>query len=296
MARIGSELKVALRRALQEVRSSAWLVVVLWAPGAIVGLASAAAWAGGWSETLRETSAGHQLGLGFDLMLISDLLRQAGPSAGTLWGWGWGAGASFFVLVAVLQGGAIQILLSAPTERGAASFGRGCGSHASAMIGLAGASLVAAAGCAALAWLLWSAAESVGLESIGSVSALLLRASAIIVPLLAFSLVQVVLELARLDQVGTRDPRGLLPLAMAIRFVARRPLQCLLLYAAASVAALALSFPGLALARAAGLLSWGWGGGIWAGVQLALLARWACRVGLWAGLGVLYGVVPREPR
>jgi hypothetical protein len=48
---------------------------------------------------------------------------------------------------------------------------------------------------------------------------------------------------------------------------------------------------GLALARAAGALGSGWGIGAWAAAQLFLLVRWGARVGMWAGLGVVYGAI-----
>jgi hypothetical protein len=294
MAETASEMLQALRRGAEEAWRSRRLAIGLWLVGALGGLVSAAAWSGGWAEALRQRTAGFDLGRGFDLLVLEDLLRSAGPSLGQLSGWGWSAGLLFLLLIAVLQGGALHLLVLPGPERNLRRFTEACGAHASAMTALAVLSLAAAGLLGGLAVAMWEMADAVGQDRIGSPLAALMRVAAVIVPAFLFVLTQVVLELARIDRVATRDAGGLLPLAMASRFVAHRPLRCLGVYVAAAVATLLLALPGLALARGGGALEHGWAWAVWAGLQLVVLGRWVCRVGLWAALGMLYGVVPRQ--
>lgn len=291
----GTRVEPGVASALRRGAARAWecrgLLLGLWAAGALAGLASAAPWVGAWARALRETGAGHDLGRGFDLMLLGDLLREAGPGMGELRGWALGAGLAAIAVFAVLQGGALSLLLAPRGRRSAALFGEGCGAHARALLALAGVSLLAAALCAGVGAAFRYAAWRVALDAVQSAPAALLRAAGALAAGLLFAGSQVVLELARLERVASGRGGVLESLAAAARTARSRPAACLLIYAAAAAASLAALAPAVALARACGLSGWGWGPGGWAAAQLFLLGRWACRAWLWAGLGYLSGAL-----
>jgi len=288
---MGPGVTVALKRGAEEARRSPRLVLGLWSAGAAAGAVAAAPWTASWAHALRASGAGYDLARGFDLMLLGDLVRRAGPGIGALRGWALGAGLAYLLLMAILQGGAIRLLAVPRTQRSAALFGEACGKHAAAMAVFAGLSLAVAAACASFAGALLRAAETVERGGVGSTAAAALRLASVAGGVVLFAFLQIVLELARLDRVTTGDAGWLLSLSMASRFAVRRPLRCLAIYAAAAAVSVAALGVGLALARAAGALGSGWGVGVWAAAQFFLLVRWGARVGMWAGLGVAYGAI-----
>lgn len=292
-------MEPGLRESIGRGAASVWgargLVLGLWGAGAAAGIVSAAPWAGAWVRALRHTGSGHDLARGFDLVLLGDLLREAGPGLGALRGWGGGAGAAYLLLMAILQGGTLQVLLAPGKSRSRVLFGEGCAAHAGAMLALAALSVLAAAACALAGCGFLALAGWVALDAVESGTAVALRAAGVAVALLLFAGAQVVLDLARLERVSGSSRAVPRALAAAARFAARRALACLLAYAAASALSLLALLACLALARAAGALPWGWGIGTWAAAQIFLLVRWGCRACLWGSLGALRGLLPSGP-
>jgi hypothetical protein len=284
----------AIRRGASETWRERRLALLLWGVTALAGLLAAMPWAGAWSEALHETGAGHELARGFDLMLLSDLIRSAGPSLGALRGWAWGSGIGFVILIAVLQGGALQMLLARPEQRTTRLFGKGCGAHARAMLRFAVLALAGAGLCAGIVCASRRAAHWIELDAVGTWSAPALRCGGGVAALALFAALQVILELARLVRVrrsaaepGAREAGIRESLAAAWRLAFRRPLPCLLIYAAATAGSFAALIVAGGLARAAGALPSAWAVGIWGAAQLWILARWACRIGMWASFAAL---------